>query len=343
MSVQSDPREYRRPEDSQVESMFYYGEVPWHGLGVKVEGALTSEEAIVKAGLNWEVRTTPVFCQNAQGRIQKIPGRMAVQRMSDGRVYTIAGMDYKPVQNIDAFKFFDGVVGEKAAMYHTAGSLKYGGRVWILAKLPEDICVAGEQVEKYLLLMNGHDGKMALKMFFTPIRVVCRNTLRNALEGSDAADRFYARHTAGVDTKVESAREILKIAKKFYDKFGEQAQYLATKKFTDKELPLLLAAAFKPDIKMLPAADPKMYSLPDFSVRTKGELDKVRVLIHSGTGQDNPKIQDTAWQAYNGIVEYVDYGKQYGGSNPENLRLQNVWGGNGLKIKERAFDYLLKC
>ena len=109
----------------EVETMAYYGEVPWHKLGVSVDHVMTADEAIVAAGLDWPVKMTPVFVQNLKGHFAKVEGKFAVTRETDGKVFNILGNYYTPVQNQDAFAFFDAVAGSGGAKYETAGSRQY--------------------------------------------------------------------------------------------------------------------------------------------------------------------------------------------------------------------------
>src|SRR5690606_7560347 len=101
------------------------------------------------------------------------------------------------IQNRDAFRLFDSVLGEAQAFYSEAGSLQGGSKVFITAKLPEPILVgaAKDPVDRYILLSNAHDGTRPLQMLFTPVRVVCCNTLNLALSkrGDDEKTRFAPR------------------------------------------------------------------------------------------------------------------------------------------------------
>ena len=193
-------------------SMFYLSEVPWHGLGVKLDRPATAKEAIEAAQLDWPVIKLPLF---AGSKHIVVPDKFAVVRKTRNLVQKtdpvlgIVGKDYTPLQNCDAFRFFDPMVGQNAAIYHTAGALGQGERVWILAKLPGHIRVAKDDItEKYLLLSNSHDGKSSVQIKFTPVRVVCQNTLTIALNDGAAyrvkADRkiFKPMFTVPVETRL---------------------------------------------------------------------------------------------------------------------------------------------
>jgi Domain of unknown function (DUF932)/Tetratricopeptide repeat len=194
-----------------VESMMYAGQVPWHGLGTPVSTEVTAGDAIKHAGLSWHVDLQPVFA--GAGLVQSlVAGVKATVRNTDQRALGVVGDRYMPVQNEDAFAFFDSVVGEGQAIYHTAGSLDGGRRVWVLAKLPGEVRLHQDEVtEKYLLLMNSHDGSTALRMLFTPVRVVCQNTLNLAMRGT-SAEGIAIRHTACTKPKAVEPKVGLTLA-----------------------------------------------------------------------------------------------------------------------------------
>src|SRR5467141_3457753 len=135
--------------DGKVE-MMYVGEKPWHGLGQKLDKPATSVEAIQAAHLDWDVIKVPLFTKQ-RGRYRDILNKFGVVRADkfskgDTAILGIVGTSYKLLQNRQAFAWFDGIVGEGRAIYHTAGALGDGERVWILAKLPGEIRVVGDDV-----------------------------------------------------------------------------------------------------------------------------------------------------------------------------------------------------
>ena len=179
----------------------------WHGLGTVVETEQTAENAIKLAKLDYNVAKENLYLKDAK----VLRDNVAIIREDTRAVLGLTSPKYQIVQNANAFSFFDTVVGDGQAIYHSAGALGNGERIWILAKLPNDIIInANDKVEKYLCLTNSHDGKSSLKMYFTPIRVVCQNTLNMSM--SDSKNGISIRHSGNIQNKVEKAREILRIS-----------------------------------------------------------------------------------------------------------------------------------
>lgn len=212
---------------AEVETMMFVGrERPWHGLGTTVEEAPDSREALIAAGLDWDVVQRPVFTQDGV----KVPGYFANVRQQDGSILGVVTSRYKVVQNRDAFAFTDALLGD-GVRYETAGSLMGGRKTWILAKLPTRYIIQGEQILPYLVFSNTHDGSGAIKIAMTPIRVVCNNTLNLAL---DTADRSWSiHHTGDIAAKLEDARETLFMAEDYMNELGKGFEDLSRKRLTD--------------------------------------------------------------------------------------------------------------
>lgn len=214
---------------ANVESMFYLREKPWHGLGTRVMTAPDSKNALIYAGLDWKVLQKPVYTEDNH----LIPGYKANVRDSDEQVLGVVTDRYKVVQNEEAFAFTDELLG-LGVRYETAGSLQNGRKVWLLAKLPQEYIITGEQLSPYLVFFNSHDGSGAIKAALTPIRVVCNNTLNLALQ---TAKRTWSTiHTGNIRSKMKEAEESLLLSRKYMAALGAEIEELQKKKLSDKQV-----------------------------------------------------------------------------------------------------------
>lgn len=214
---------------ANVETMFYVRETPWHGLGTRVMEAPGSEDALELAGLNWKVRQEPIYTDNNL----LIPGYKANVRDLDDKVLGVVTDRYKVVQNDEAFAFTDGLLGE-GVRYETAGALLDGRKVWILARMPREFIINGEQISPYLVFSNTHDGSGAIKVAVTPIRVVCNNTLNLAL--STAKRSWSMVHTGDVQGKMEEAKQTLFMVEKYMSRLGREFENLRKIELTDRQV-----------------------------------------------------------------------------------------------------------
>ena len=202
--------------------MMYVGGVPWHGLGTVLDKPATAEEAIQAARLDWQVKKLPLYASEGDGSLLRlpVPDKYAVARENSFDVLGVVGSSYTPVQNREAFAFFDPIVGKQAAIYHTAGALGKGERVWILAKLPDSIRVVGDDItDKFLLLTNSHDGTSSLQVKFTPVRVVCQNTLSLAINQGGAGIKIS--HHTDIHQRLKAAEKMLGIVHHQFDELAD--------------------------------------------------------------------------------------------------------------------------
>jgi phage/plasmid-like protein (TIGR03299 family) len=305
-------------------SMMYYGELPWHKLGRKLDNPATSEEAIVAAGLDFEVVKTPLY-YNFQEAIQLTTRSFATVRTDTGGYLGTVGKRYEVIQNKNAFKAIDTLIGSKDAIYHTAGALGQGERVWILAKLPDFIRIrdTNDIIEKYFLLTNSHDGKSGLVMKTTPIRVVCNNTLSAALRGTE---QFISiRHTINADAHMQKGFELLGIINSVYTQLDQIFNRMALRKITTIEL-----------LNYVKTLIPDPIDVTVSKTRSQNMRNEVLELVEVGAGENLVSAKGTLWGAYNGFTEAVDHivSNKF---NPDKHALSTMFG-NGLQKKDRAFQ-----
>ena len=210
-----------------VETMFYVRETPWHGLGTRVEHALASKDALRYSGLTWRVRQEDI--KTVDGH--PIQGFRANVRDDNNAVLGVVSDRYKVVQNSDAFAFTDNLLGE-GVTYETAGSLCGGKRVWLLARLPEQYKLLGEEITPYLVFTNSHDGSGAIRVAATPVRVVCNNTLNLAL--NTAKRSWSVAHKGDIQRKLDKARNTIFMAEKYMKHLQDEAERLSMIRLSDK-------------------------------------------------------------------------------------------------------------
>jgi phage/plasmid-like protein (TIGR03299 family) len=307
-------------------SVFTVGEPAWHKLGRTLDAPLTADEAIREAGLDFDVVKVPVQCMTSNG-LMTVDNQFVNVRTDDNVPLGVVGGRYTILQNRDAFRFFDSVVGEGHAMYHTAGALGKGERIWIMAKMPKDIIIKNEdKVEQYIVLTNTHDGSGVVQMYYTPVRVVCQNTLTASLRMNSNMIRL--RHTITIHNRVSDAKRVLGLMMDFESQFEAVVTRMANVSIT-----VDMADNYFADVLGgVPDTDNKKTI-----TRFDNQKDMLLTLFDKGAGNDMQSVRHTAWTAYNAVTEYIDYHKNIRGDG-DSARLQSIWFGSGAEIKERAFE-----
>ena len=310
-------------------SMMYVGGLPWHGLGTRLDRPATAREAIQAAHLDWQVRKLPLCAVDGLLHLP-VKNRYGVARDGSLDVLGVVSRDYTPVQNREAFAFFDPIVGKNAAIYHTAGALGRGERVWILAKLPDSIRVVGDDItDKYLLLTNSHDGKSSLQVRFTPVRVVCQNTLTLALNqgGSDNGGLKLNHHT-DIHRRLLEAERMLDIVRHKYDTLAETFREMTRVQMTDERLENYLAQVFPGSVVGAQEDDQKI---------TERSRDRMwsAYFFDQGAGNRMVGVRGTLWAAYNGVTEWLDHRKT---RQSVTQRLTSSWFGQTNRSKVRALS-----
>jgi phage/plasmid-like protein (TIGR03299 family) len=298
----------------QVETMAYAGEVPWHGLGKQVLPDLSPEQMLYEAGLDWSVEKVPAFAEVNGEKVAV--GKSALVRSSDSKVLDVVGDDWNPVQNAEAFGFFADFVSEGNMEMHTAGSLKGGQMVWALAKVKDESfeLFGDDRVDSYLLFSNPHMYGKSIDVRFTPIRVVCNNTLTLSL-GTSSKNSVKVSHRTQFD--AEQVKETMGIASSKLNQYKEMSQFIASKRFTEDSKIEYLEKLFP----VLGEAKRKQ--------RSKGAQGVLDIL---DTQPGAEYGEGTFWQLFNGVTYYVDHEM---GRNADN-RMNAAWFGSGVKKKQDA-------
>lgn len=300
-----------------VAQLAYAGEKPWHGLGKQVPNDLTPEQMMEAAGLNWDVDLVPAYCNIAGKKVAT--GHSALVRSSDNKVLDIVTDDWKPCQNSEAFEFFTDFVACGNMEMNTAGSLRGGRVVWALAKVKDSFDLfGGDLVDGYLLFTNPHLYGQSIDVRFTPIRVVCNNTLTLSL---NTKSKKMAKVSHRIDFNGKEVKEMLGIAKDKLQKYKEMANFLGSKLYSVDNLVEYYN-------KVFPIVTQKDKSRKEISKNAKIALD----IIEQQPGSEFAK--GSWWQAFNGVTFMTDH--IIGRSNDN--RLTSSWFGANKNLKNKALE-----
>jgi len=300
-----------------VETMAYAGEVPWHGLGVKVNDDLTVDEMIEAAGLDWTVSKQPTFYRIGDEEIST--GKFALIRDTDKKFLSNVSDGWEPCQNRDAFSIFEEFVERNELEMHTAGSLKDGQVTWGLAKMKDQFALFNDDVtEQYLLLVNPHVFGQGIHVRSTPIRVVCNNTLSFAL-GKASEVTATQNHRAAFD--AERMKEAIGLTRKKLQQYETMASFLASKRYNEEKFKEYLNVVF-------PNFSKKEEKQKELSRNAKRAFE----IVETQPGAEFGK--GTWWQAFNSVTYLTDHEL---GRNAD-TRLQSAWLGINKDRKNMALE-----
>lgn len=322
----SDDIEYRKGKHSH----FYVGETPWHSLGQSLDNPPTTKEAIVAAGLDYPVTKAPLFMRVGADNFEQVSAFATVRPGEEPGTFDelgIVGPKYRTLQNEDAFDFFDPFLASGNATLETAGALSGGRRIWILAKLKgNDIpIVKNDIVQKYVLLSNSHDGSSPVRVGFTPIRVVCSNTL--AAAHADKLSRILRiRHTGNIIDNLSMIQNALNVVNERFETTVDGYRQLAKKQINKNDLKKYVTKIFK-----------KKENEDNEIINVK-RVERVTELFETGIGNDMTGVEGTWWAAYNGLTQYLSYEN----GRTDDSRLNSLWFGEANGLLEQGLNVALE-
>ncbi|WP_353151529.1 DUF932 domain-containing protein [Chryseobacterium sp.] len=327
-------------------SFFSVKEKAWHGLGQIVSQHPTSAEAIRHAGLDYEVEKSPLFTKGrgiveiaegivVQDREIEVPNYFANIRTDNNTVLGVVGKDYHIVQNKDAFTFFDSIVGGGSGiMYETAGALGEGERIFITAKLPNYIRIGNSDdvIEKYIFLTTSHDGSGSITAAFTPVRIVCQNTLNASLRNMSNVVRI--KHTAGAKQRLSDARKVMGLANSMTTHLDGTFNHWAGIRIKDSEVKKLIQLALCPNKESYDLL--KKGAEDELSTMFKNTVEDAFAYAMMNDTQQLDTTKGTLFGAYNAVTGYFQNVRNY---KDNEAKLQSiVLGGTAQSKSQKAFD-----
>lgn len=327
-------------ENLQRHAFFSVKEKAWHNLGVVIDSYPTSAEAIQFAGLNFEVQKQPLFTvrYNADGQAmdheKNVSTHFATMRMDTHEILGIVGNKYQVVQNAEAFTFFDAIVGGgDGIFYETAGALGNGEKIFITAKLPDYIKVGSKDViEKYIFLTTSHDGSGAITAAFTPIRIVCNNTLNAALK--NMSNCVTIRHTLNASQQLTQAHKVMQIATYQADKLTQVFNKWANTRVTDAEVKKLIGLAMSPTPEAFTAIASNNTAF-EFSRQFEEVTGQIFEYAATAESQQLNTTKGTLFGVYNAITGYYQNVADY---KSQDAKLKSIMFGTALSRTQKAFE-----
>lgn len=332
-------------EKSKEHSFFTVREKAWHGLGRVVDNHPTSAEAIRHAGLNYTVEKRPLFTLDntnfdllnalADGIEPQlsVPHYFATIRTDTEEILGVVGKDYQIVQNTDAFSFFDSIVGNDTDIrYETAGALGKGERIFITAKLPGYIRVGKDDlIEQYVFLTTSHDGYGSITAAFTPIRVVCQNTLNSAIRSKQNSIKI--RHTASAVERLKQAHQLMGISASLASEMEALFNHWSKVRITDKELKKLIGIAMAPSKEVLNSLQEEKFH--HLSSHYLNIVENVFDYALASPSQQEATTKGTLFGAYNAVTGYFQNVRNF--ANDEHKLKSMMWG-TGLQRAQATFN-----
>lgn len=314
-------------------AFFSNREVAWHKLGEVTPNALTAEDALKTAQLDWPVQVSEEPIRTIiDSKTVILKDKFLTYRNHPKLGHTalgVVGNRYTPIQNLEAFDFLNHIADEAGAKFETAGSLNQGGRVFMTMKFPDSLMLANgvDVVDNYIMAVNSHDGSSSFTVAVTPIRAVCTNTVRLAL--ASAKSKIKLKHTSGATAKVQQARETLGIVFKYQEAFEKEVEQLLSAQFTDTQ--------YKKFVEVL-VPEPK----GELSKRAENSFQQKREeLIALWKAPTQSNIAGTKWAAYNAVAEWSDWAKPVRSKDSKDqVRAKNLILGGNEKLKNRAYSLL---
>jgi phage/plasmid-like protein (TIGR03299 family) len=323
-------------EQTGQHSFFSVKEKAWHGLGKIIQDYPTSAEAIRYAGLDYDVSKEDIYtiAYNSDGQrmdfTKRIKSHFSTIRKDTGDVLGVVGKDYQIVQNRDAFSFFDSIVGGDGIQYETAGALGNGERIFITAKLPDYIKVGrADLIEQYLFLTTSHDGFGSITAAFTPVRIVCNNTLNAAMRSKTNAIKI--RHTANAKERLEQAHKVMGISNRLSAELDTIFNHWATVRITDPEVRKLIQLAMVPNKEVLQNLNAGKDD--DLSTCFKNMVDTVYEYAMNNPTQLQETTEGTLFGTYNAVTGYFQNVRNY---KDQEAKVKSLFFGGTAQLRTQA-------
>jgi len=309
----------------QVKTMAWAGAVPWHGLGNELQQGADIDTWIQSAGLDWEVKKSPVLFSANGTDMENYDGQYVIHR--DGAEiipFGFVGKQYRPVQPKEVLEFYRELTEEQGFTLETAGQLFNGEKIWALARCGDGFELAGgDKILPYLLLTTGFDGQTATVGKFTSIRVVCNNTLTASLNNKSEGRVSIGHRT---QFQPDQMKQKLGVNVEVFANFENALQEMVNVKLTQADANTVINNVLGIDDESR-----------GIDIATANFMSNMFATgNYQGSQLDSSK--GTAFGLLNVVTEFYDHRKSHRNADQ---KLNNVWFGSDEKMKQVFAETLL--
>ena len=317
------------------DTMFSVKIRPWHELGSVLDSAPSIEDALKLSGLNWTVLKGNLYDDRGTLHDMQYTYRY-IANEADSTVldqYTLGYVpkSYQVLQNEQALNWFNPFIESGQATLETAGSLFNGEIIFITAKIGSDLLEidTDDAIEKFVLLSNSHNGRTAVRVGFTPVRVVCNNTLKMA-HTDQASKLLRVKHTVSMQASLIDIQSTIDLVNQQFIATAEQFKRLASKDVNQSDLNKYIKIVFNRE---------KLESALNVDNTEVTEIDK-QTLEYKISEIFSKEDKHNYWTAYNSIQGYLQHEKGLNRSTPE-TRYNSMWFGESDRLNVKALKTAL--
>lgn len=261
----------------------------WNRIGTDVKECRNVEQVLKASGLDYEVEKRSVVFNDGFG-LKGIPNRFVTVRNSDEHPYDVVSDKFEIIQNRDAFDFVNYM--SEDLTFEKAGETQ-SGMVYIIGKLPK-VDILGDGFTPYVLFRNGFSGKVKITAAICPLRIVCQNQFNISFKNT--SNTITIRHVRNAESKLQEARETLKLAADYMDELNAMAEHFATKRITAERYDRILNYLFP--IPKDTAINPMK----------RKSLEEARSAFKKAHDQDdNGNFRGTAWGLVNAYTDFITH------------------------------------
>ena len=262
----------------------------WHAIGKDVSECKDMEQVLRKSGLDYEVYKEPVGVQDDRDRFEIVPNRFVTMRDSDRHMYDVVSDKFEIIQNRQAFDFVN-YMGEDL-QFEKAGETA-SGMVYVIGKLPE-VDILGDKFVPHVLFRNGFTGKIKITAAICPLRLVCQNQFNFAFRNTQNA--ITVRHVQNAESKLEEAREVLKMSADYMQELNAMAQQYVGVKLSEEQFEKVMEDMFPTD------------KTGEMNAYKRNRLEVARAAFKRAYfADDNGNFRGTGWGVINAYTDFITH------------------------------------